>query len=92
VRKNPYTFAQTPAWTRGGDVLSNEPDRSGTEQVWLSRLNGSRLHWLTCNRVGGPNGFPQERLQGDWILFCLMGAQPEHWEPPASAGTAPICS
>ena len=67
-------------------MLSNEPDRSGTEQVYTSRLDGSRRRCLTCGRLAGPNGFPQERPEDDWILFCSMGAQPQHFGAPCLGG------
>jgi WD40-like Beta Propeller Repeat len=86
VHRSSYTFGQTPASTRGGGVLSNEPDSSGIEQVYVSRLNGSRLRCVTCGRLPGPNGFPEERPEGDWILFCSMGAQPEHYGAPCLGG------
>jgi Tol biopolymer transport system component len=86
VHRNAFTFGQTPAWTVGGDVLSNDPDRSGIEQVFRSRLDGRGRTCLTCGRLPGPNGFPEERPQGDWILFCSMGGQPEHYGAPCLGG------
>jgi hypothetical protein len=86
VHTNSYTFGQTPAWTTTGGVLSNEPDRSGVEQAYVSRLDDSRRRCLTCGRLPGPSGFPAERPQGDWILFCSMGAQPEHYGAPCLGG------
>ena len=74
VRTNPFTFGQDPSWTPDGRVLSNEPDASGTEQVSVSHLDGSQRRCLTCGQPG-PNGFPQERPQGDWILFCSWRGQ-----------------
>lgn len=86
VHANGFNFGQTPSWTRDGRVLSNEPDASGMEQVYLSQLDGSDLRCLTCNRPSGPNGFPEERPNADWILFCSMGAQPEHFGAPCLGG------
>jgi hypothetical protein len=86
VHTNRYTFGQTPSWTHGGGVLSNEPDRSGLEQVYVSKLDGARRSCLTCRRLRGPNGFPEERPHGGWILFCSMGAQPEHYGAPCLGG------
>ena len=86
VHRNAYTFGQTPAWTPGGRVLSNEPDSSGIEQVYVSRLNGTRRRCLSCGRLPGPNGFPEERPERDWILFSSMGAQPEHYGAPGLGG------
>ena len=82
VYQNAHTFGQTPTWTRGGDVLSQEDDKSGILQVYRSRLNGSRMHCLTCGVVPGPNGFAAERPRGGWILFCSYGDQPEHFGNP----------
>lgn len=86
VQTNSYAFGQTPAWTTTGDVLSNEPDRTGVEQSYVSRLAGSHRSCLTCGRLPGPSGFPAERPEGDWILFCSMGAQPEHYGAPCLGG------
>ena len=86
VHTNSHTFGQTPSWTTTGGVLSNEPDRAQIEQVYSSRLDGSRRSCLTCGRLPGPSGFPEERRQGDWILFCSMGAQPEHFGAPCLGG------
>ncbi len=86
VHRNSYTFGQTPTWTATGDVLSNEPDRAGVEQAYLSHLNGSALRCLTCGRLPGPNGFPEQQPGGNWILFCSMGAQPGHFGGPCLGG------
>jgi Tol biopolymer transport system component len=86
VHRNSHTFGQSPAWTRDGNVLSNENDKSGIEQVYVSRLDGSRAKCLTCGRLAGPNGFPEQRPEGDWILFCSVGAQPEHYGAPCLGG------
>lgn len=71
---NSFMFGQDPSWTPDGRVLSNEKDPAGTEQVFVSRLDGSRRGCLTCGQPG-PNGFPQERPQGDWVLFCSWRGQ-----------------
>jgi hypothetical protein len=86
VRTNPYAFGQAPSWTTTGGVLSNEPDGGQIEQVYSSRLNGSRRSCLTCGRLPGPNGFPAQRRQGHWILFCSVGVQPEHFGAPCLGG------
>ncbi len=86
VKRNSYTFGQTPTWTSTGGVLSNEPDRTGTEQVYVSHLGGSAIRCLTCGRLPGPNGFPEQQPGGRWILFCSMGAQPEHFGGPCLGG------
>jgi WD40-like Beta Propeller Repeat len=85
VRTNPFTFGQDPSWTPDGRVLSNEHDGAGTEQVYVSRLDGSRRSCLTCGQPG-PNGFPQERPQGDWILFCSWRGQPVTLGAPCLGG------
>jgi hypothetical protein len=56
---NPHTFGQDPSWTADGRVLSNEKDRTGTSQIYVSRLDGTNMSCLTCGQAG-PNGFPQE--------------------------------
>src|SRR5207248_7865754 len=86
VRRSAHAFGQTPAWTRSGGALSNESDRNAIEQVFISRPDGARHRCLTCGRLPGPNGFPEERPQGDWILFCSMGVQPEHFGAPCLGG------
>ncbi len=86
IRTNSYTFGQTPSWTTRSGVLSNEPDRAQIEQVYSSRLNGAHRSCLTCGRLPGPSGFAEERRAGDWILFCSMGAQPEHFGAPCLGG------
>jgi hypothetical protein len=86
VQRNAHTFGQTPAFTRDGGVLSNERDAAGIEQVYLSQLSGAHMRCLTCGRLPGPSGFPAERPQGDWILFCSMGAQPGHYGAPCLGG------
>ncbi len=85
VRANPYTFGQDPFWTTDGRVLSNEKDSSGTEQVYVSHLNGTAIRCLTCGQPG-PNGFPQERAQGDWILFCSWRGQTSTFGAPCLGG------
>ena len=69
TRANSYTFGQDPSFTADARVLSNENDAAGVRQVFVSDLAGSHPSCLTCGQPG-PNGFPQERPQGDWILFC----------------------
>jgi WD40-like Beta Propeller Repeat len=86
VHRNAKTFGQSPTWTSRGEVLSNEPGRGGIEQVYVSRLNGAHMRCLTCGRLRGPNGFPAQRPEGDWILFCSMGAQPQHFGAPCLGG------
>jgi hypothetical protein len=86
VRDNPHSFGQAPSWARNGDVLSNEDDRRGIQQVWRSRLDGTRKRCLTCGRTPGSNGFPRERPQGDWIMFCSWARQPVHLGGPCLGG------
>lgn len=82
---NPFTFGQDPSWTADGRVLSNEPDPSGVSQVYVSRLDGGQMSCLTCGQPG-PNGFPQERPQGDWILFCSFRGQTVTFGAPCLGG------
>lgn len=86
VHVSSHTFGQTPTWTRGGEVLSQELDPSGILQVYRSRLNGSHRICLTCGKTRGPNGFAAERPHGGWILFCSYGDQPEHFGMPCLGG------
>src|SRR5580700_5901507 len=85
VTKNAMTFGQDPTWTPDGRVLSAEEDGAGTEQIFVSRLDGSVSRCLTCSQPG-PNGFPQERPQGDWILFCSARHQAVIFGSPCLGG------
>ena len=69
TKANAATFGQDPSFTADGRVLSNEYDPTGVRQVYVSHLDGTSASCLTCGQPG-PNGFPQERPQGDWVLFC----------------------
>ena len=81
-----YAFSQDPSWTRTGDVLSAQLDSAGVTQVYRARLDGSRQVCLTCKTVRGPNGLPQERPEGGWILFESEGQQPVHVGGPGLGG------
>ena len=85
VRANSTTFGQDPSWTPDGRVLSNEADGTGTEQIDVSTVAGAHRHCLTCGQPG-PNGFPQERPQGDWILFCSWRGSPVTFGAPCLGG------
>ncbi len=82
---NPVTFGQDPTWTPDGRVLSNENDAAGVKQIFVSGLDGSEMHCLTCGQAG-PNGFPMERPQGDWILFCSWRGQTVTFGAPCLGG------
>ena len=69
ITKLPYEFGQAPSWTQNGSVLSTEHDSAGISQIYRSNEDGSEQVCLTCTTVSGNNGLPQERSQGDWILF-----------------------
>ena len=86
AKKLPYAFGQDVSWTRNGDVLSTELDSAGIAQVYRSRIDAGRQTCLTCTTVAGPNGFAQERPQGDWILFASYGQQPVHIGGPGLGG------
>jgi hypothetical protein len=86
ARANSFTFGQTPSFTARGNVLSNQDDRFGIEQVWRSNLNGSHLRCLTCGQLEGSNGFAEERPGGGWILFHSWANQPEHVGGPGVGG------
>ena len=86
IHTNSYAFGQAPSFTPGGLVLSETLSPSDARQVYLSRLDGSRMRCLTCGRLPGPNGFAAERTQGDWILFCSEGAQPVDSGGPCYGG------
>ena len=44
-----------------------------------------RSSCLTCGQAG-PNGFPQERPEGDWILFCSFRGQTVTFGAPCLGG------
>jgi hypothetical protein len=85
ARANAATFGQDPSFTADGRVLSNEFDRTGVRQVYVSRLDGTHASCLTCGQPG-PNGFPQERPQGDWILYCSYRDHPVNLGSPCLGG------
>ncbi len=87
----PLSFGQGPSWmTSGapGGVLSNQLDSGGTLQIYSSTdVHGNGTTCLTCTTVQGPNGLPQERPQGDWILFESYGQQlTTHFGNPGYGG------
>ena len=82
---NTYTFGQDPSWTADGRVLSNEIDPNGVSQIYVSTLAGATMSCLTCGQPG-PNGFPQERPNGDWILFCSFRGQALTFGAPCLGG------
>ena len=86
VTKLPYAFGQAASWTDDGGVLSAQNDTAGITQIYRARLDGSRQLCLTCTTVKGPNGLPQERPEGDWILFESFGQQPTHIGGPGLGG------
>lgn len=84
--KLPFGFGQDPAWANDGAVLSAQNDSAGITQIYRARPNGSHQVCLTCRTVRGPNGLPQERPEGDWILFESFGQQPAHVGGPGLGG------
>ncbi len=86
VSKNTYNFGQAPSWTPDGQVLSTQLDSAGLTQIYRSKLNGSDQRCLTCKTVKGPNGLPQDRPRGDWILFESFGQQSTHTGAPGLGG------
>lgn len=85
TRTNGFTFGQDPSWTPDGRVLSTEKDPAGVAQVFVSALDGAHPSCLTCGQPG-PNGFAQERPQGDWILFCSWRGQTVTFGAPCLGG------
>src|SRR6202035_4230200 len=68
VTKLHNAFGHGASWATNGDVLSTQFDRAGILQIYRAKLNGNGQRCLTCRTVPGPNGLPQERPQGGWIL------------------------
>jgi WD40-like Beta Propeller Repeat len=79
ITKLAYEFGQAPSWTRTGSILSTEHDSAGISQIYRSKEEGGEQVCLTCTMVAGSNGLPQERPEGDWILFESDGQQPTHF-------------
>lgn len=95
----PSSFGQAPSWatngasTTNGGVLSGQLDSTGIRQIYYSPTTsgasggpGTKQVCLTCTTVQGPNGLPQERPQGDWILFESYGQQSTHEGNPGLGG------
>jgi hypothetical protein len=79
ITKLPYEFGQAPSWTQNGSILSTQHDSAGISQIYRSNEDGGEQVCLTCTTVAGNNGLPQERPQGDWILFESEAQQPTHF-------------
>ncbi len=86
ITHNGYAFGQAASWSRGGKVLSGQLDSAGVSQIYRSNLDGSDQRCLTCRTVQGPNAFPQEQPQAQWILFDSYGEQPIHTGSPGFGG------
>ena len=86
IEHNGYAFGQAASWSRDGKVLSGQLDSGGVSQIYRSSLDGRDQQCLTCRTVQGPNAFPQERPQADWILFDSYGQQPVHTGSPGFGG------
>jgi len=84
--KTPFALGQAGSWSRDGKVLATLLDSAGIQQVYRIAIDGSSPECLTCTTVAGPNGFAQERAQGDWILFASYGQQPVHTGGPGFGG------
>ena len=86
VTKLRYAFGHGASWATDGQVLATRFDSSGQEQIYRASLSGRDQRCLTCATVPGPNGLPQQRPQGDWILFESYGEQPVHVGDPGLGG------
>ncbi len=86
VKQLPYKFGQASSWANDGQILSAQGDASGLTQIYRAPASGRRQVCLTCRTVKGPNGLPQERAQGDWVLFESYGQQPRHLGAPGLGG------
>src|SRR5207249_9098256 len=62
-----HTFAQAPAFMPDGRVVDAE-DSSDGRQIYIARIDGSHRKCLTCGQ-SAPNGVPQPRPDGKWILY-----------------------
>ncbi len=86
IQQNSYAFGQAASWSPSGQVLSAQLDSAGLSQIYRSNLDGSDQTCMTCRTVQGPNAFPQERPEADWILFDSYGQQPIHTGTPGLGG------
>jgi hypothetical protein len=86
LTKLQQAFGHGASWDTNGQVLSTQFDRAGLEQIYRANRDGSHQRCLTCRTVPGPNGLPQERPQGDWVLFESYGEQPVHVGDPGLGG------
>lgn len=86
VSKLRFAFGHGASWATTGQILSTQFDRAGLEQIYRANPDGSGQRCLTCRTVPGPNGLPQERPEGDWILFESYGQQPVHVGDPGLGG------
>ena len=81
-----HAFGHGASWGTNGEILSSQFDRAGILQIYQARRDGGRQKCLTCATVPGPNGLPQQRPRGGWILFESYGAQPVHVGNPGLGG------
>ncbi|MGC1814328.1 MAG: hypothetical protein WA696_09350 [Solirubrobacterales bacterium] len=86
VHKLARGFSQDPSWSRNGKVLSSQFDAAGIKQIYRARPDGKHQTCLTCRTATGPNGLPQERPDGKWILFESYGQQSVHLGGPGLGG------
>jgi hypothetical protein len=84
--KTSVALGQAGSWSHDGKVLATLLDSAGISQIYRTAIDGSAAECLTCTTVAGPNGFAQERAQGDWILFASYGQQPVHTGGPGLGG------
>ncbi|HZQ83643.1 MAG TPA: hypothetical protein VFA83_02335 [Acidimicrobiales bacterium] len=68
VHTHPVTFGQAPAFTPDGKWVASHEDLGQGEQIYLTHLDGSARHCITCAQPA-PNMVPQVRPQGDRILY-----------------------
>src|SRR5260370_14836183 len=62
-----HTFGQAPAFMPDGRVVFSQDFGQG-RQIYIARIDGSRRRCLTCGQ-SAPNGVPQPRPDGKWILY-----------------------
>ena len=77
-----------------GKLMAFDSDRGGTDEVWISKVDGGEIRQLTS---GGGNSQPHISPDGKWVLFfsarngigCLWRVSTESGEPATQITNIP---